>query len=61
MIALIHAYADRMAERKAEKLLETDAAAIDSWRTAVHENIKARRGRWADVAYLKRHRIRRYA
>lgn len=61
MLSAIRRYFDTRAECAAQLLLKADATMIDRWRMAVWQNIKARRGRWADVAYLKRIRARRYA
>jgi hypothetical protein len=60
MFSLLRTYFDGLAEREAEKLLQADVPAIDEWRRAVNRNINSRRGRWADVAYLKRMRTQRY-
>jgi hypothetical protein len=59
--AIRRRYLDTLSEREALRLLEADTPVIDQWRAAVHQNINARRGRWADVAYLKRQRVRRFA
>lgn len=61
MFNLLRIYFDGMAERAAEKLLQADHIRIEQWRVRVKQNIRARSGRWADVAYLKRVRDRRYA
>lgn len=61
MIAVIRKYFDGKAQRAAAKLVEADQQMIDRWRVAVSNNITTRRGRWADVAYLRRDRARRYA
>jgi hypothetical protein len=58
---LIRHYLDRKAEAAAQRLLAADEPIITAWRMCVWENIKSRRGRWADVAYLKRLRTRKYA
>jgi hypothetical protein len=60
MFSLLREYFNGLAEREAEKLLKADVPAIDDWRKAVNRNINSRRGRWADLAYLKHRRLHRY-
>lgn len=61
MRALIQAYADRMAEREAERLLQADMPIIHRWERGVTGRVQKRKGSWANVAYLRMNRARRYA
>jgi hypothetical protein len=60
-VSIIREYFDGKAERDAEKLLQADLPVIRSWEQSVRENITKRHGRWANVAYLRMARVRRYA
>lgn len=61
MIALFREYFDGKAERAAEKLLQADMPIIRRWESGVRRRVEKRKGSWANVAYLRMNRVRKYA